>query len=57
MISIMWQNDCEFDVISATYELFLKLPSHISVLWRFCGISMNSEFSFLGVRLSLFFEF
>lgn len=26
---------CEFDLIWTTFELFLKLYSHISILWRF----------------------
>ena len=30
----MWLNDFEFDVIWTAFELFLKLNSHISELWR-----------------------
>ena len=30
---------------------FLKLESHILVLWLFCRISVISEFSFLGIGL------
>ena len=48
----MWLNDFEFDVIWTAFQLFLKLRSHITVLWRFCRISVISEFSFLGIGLN-----
>ena len=47
----MWLNHFEIDVVLTAFQLFLELHSHISVLWRFCKISVISEFSFLGVRL------
>ena len=31
--------------------VLLKLHSHFSVIWRFCRISVISEFSFLGEGL------
>ena len=43
-------NHSEFDVIWTAFPLFLKLRSHITVLWRFCKISVISEFSFFGYR-------
>ena len=46
----MWLNDFEFDVIWTAFQLFLKLRSHVTVLWRFCKISTISEFSFFGYR-------
>ena len=53
-----WQNSFNFDVIWTAFQLFLKLHSHISVFWRFCRISVISEFSFLGVGLTenLYFQ-
>ena len=47
----MWLNHFENDVIWIAFQLFLKLRSHITVLWRFCRISLISEFSFLGIGL------
>ena len=47
----MWLNHFENDVIWIAFQLFLKLRSHITVLWRFCRISVISEFSFLGIGL------
>ena len=41
-------NHFEFDVIWRTSQLLLKLHSHNSVLWKFCSISVLSEFSYLG---------
>ena len=40
-------------VLRATFsfQLLLELYSPILVLWRFCRISVISEFSFLGVKL------
>ena len=32
-------------------QLFPKLHSYSSVLWRFCSISVLSEFSYLGIGL------
>ena len=46
-------NHFEFDVIWRTSQLLLKLHSHNSVLWRFCNISLLSEFSYLGVGLKM----
>ena len=46
----MWLNHFENHVIWATFQLFLKLHFHITVLWRFCRIS---EFSFLGIGLKM----
>ena len=46
----MWLDHFENDVIWATFQLFLKLHFHITVLWRFCRIS---EFSFLGIGLKM----
>ena len=45
----MWLNHFENDVIWTAFQLLLKLHSHITVLWRFCRISVISEFSFLGI--------
>ena len=47
----MWLNHFENHVIWATFQLFLKLHFHITVLWHFCRISEISEFSFLGIGL------
>ena len=47
----MWLNDFDFDVIWRAFQPFLNLHSHITVLWRFCRISVISEFSFLGIGL------
>ena len=47
----IWVNHFEFDVIWRASQLFLKLHSHNSVLWRFCSISVISEFSYLGTGL------
>ena len=49
----MWLNDFEFDVIWTAFQLFLKLHSHITVLWRFCRISEISEFLLLGIGLKM----
>ena len=38
----------EFDVILTELQLFLKMHSHISVLWRSCRISNISVVSFWG---------
>ena len=47
----MWLNNFENNVIWTVFKLFLKLHSHITVLWSFCKISVISEFSFLGISL------
>ena len=47
----MWLNHFENDVIWTAFQLFLKLRSHITVLWHFCRISVISKFSFLGIGL------
>ena len=47
----MCLNHFENDVIWTAFQLFLKLHSHVTVLWRFCRISKISEFSFLGIGL------
>ena len=47
----IWVNYFEFDVIWRASQLFLKLHSHNLVLWRFCSISVISEFSYLGIAL------
>ena len=47
----MWLDHFANDVIWTIFKLFLKLHSHIKVLWRFCRISVTSEFSFLGIGL------
>ena len=47
----MWLNHFENNVIWAVFKLFLKLHSHITVLWRFCRISVISEFSCLSIGL------
>ena len=47
----MWLNHFVIDVVWTVFQLVLEVHSHISVLWCFCGISVNSEFSFLGVML------
>ena len=47
----MWLNRFENNVIWTVFKLFFKLHSHITVLWRFCRISVISEFSFLGIGL------
>ena len=41
----------EFDVILTELQLFLKMHSHISVLWRSCRISKISVVSFWGKRM------
>ena len=45
----VWLNNFENDVIWTTFQLFLRLRFHITVLWRFCRISLISKFSFLGI--------
>ena len=47
----MWLNHFEYNVIWTVFQLLFKLHSHITVLWRFCRISLISEFSFLGIGL------
>ena len=47
----IWLNHIESYVIWRTFQLFLKLNSHILVLWHFCRISVISEFSLLGIGL------
>ena len=47
----IWLNHIEIYVIWGTFQLLLKLHSHFSVIWRFCRISVISEFSFSGVGL------
>ena len=47
----MWLNHFEIDVVWTAFQLFLELHSHISVLWRFCRISVISEFSLLDIGL------
>ena len=47
----MWLNNFESDVTWTVFQLFLKLHSHISVLWRFCRISVICQFSFSGIEL------
>ena len=47
----IWLNHIDIYVIWKISQLFLKLHSHISALWRFCRISVISEFSFLGIGL------
>ena len=47
----MCLNHFENGVIWTLFQLFLKLHSHITVLWRFCRISEISEFSFLGIGM------
>ena len=49
----IWVNNFEFDVIWRASQLFFKLYSHNSVLWRLCSISVISEFSYLGVGLKM----
>ena len=44
-------NHFEKDVIWTAFQLFLKLYSHITVLWRFCWIFGISEFSVLDIGL------
>ena len=44
-------NQLENDVIWTAFQLILKLRSHITVLSRFCRISVISECSFLGIGL------
>ena len=45
----IWLNHIEIYVVWRTFELLLKLHSHISVSRRFCRISVISMFSFLGI--------
>ena len=47
----IWVNHFEVDVIWRASQLFFKLHSHNSVLWRFCSISVISDFSYLGIGL------
>ena len=47
----MWLSHFENDVIWTVFKLVLKLHSNITVLWRFCRISVISEFPFLGIGL------
>ena len=46
----MSQNGFEFDVIWTAFQLFLKLHSHISVLWCFCRISVIFRVFAFGYR-------
>ena len=46
----IWLNHIDIYVFWRIFQLFLKLHFHISVLWRFCRISVISGFSFLGIR-------
>ena len=47
----IWLNHIEIYAIWRTFKLLLKLHYHVSVLWRFCKISVISEFSFLSIVL------
>ena len=47
----IWLNHFETHVIWREFQQFLKLYSHISVLFGFCRISVISEFSFLCIGL------
>ena len=47
----MWLDHFKIDVIWKAFQKFLKLNSHISVFWGFWWISLNSEFSVLGIGL------
>ena len=49
----IWLNHFEIDVVWTAFQLVVKLHFHISVLRRFCRISVISEFSFLSVRLKM----
>ena len=49
----IWLNHVDIYVIWRISQLFLKLHSHISVLWRFCKTFVISEFSFLGIGLKI----
>ena len=40
----IWLNHIDIYMIWGISQLFLKLHSHISVLWRFCRIFVISEF-------------
>ena len=46
----MWLNHFENHVVWATFQLFLKLHFHITVLWRFCRISVISWVFVFGYR-------
>ena len=47
----IWLNHIEIYALWRTFKLLLKLHYHVSVLWRFCRISVISEFSFLSIVL------
>ena len=47
----IWLNHFENNVIWTVFKGVLELHYYISVFWFFSGISMISEFSFLGIGL------
>ena len=47
----IWLNHIEIYVVWRTFELLLKIHSHISELEHFCRISVISELSFLVIGL------
>ena len=51
----MWLNRFEIDVVWTALQLFLELHAHISVLWRFCRISVISDGKslFLGYKAEM----
>ena len=49
----IWLNHIDIYVTWRISALFLKPHCHISVLWRFCRISVISGFSFLGIGLKM----
>ena len=49
----IWLNHIEIYAIWRTFKLLLKVHCHVSVLWRFCRISVISEFSFLSIVLKM----